>query len=141
MKILLLNGPNLNKLGERNPDVYGADSLEEIINELRSDFPQHEIDSFQSNVEGDIINVIQNTNADAIVLNLGGYSHTSVAIRDALEPIDIPKVEVHISNIHAREEFRQHSITGEVVNGVITGFGKNSYKLGILAAEQLKHNR
>ncbi len=141
MKILLLNGPNLNKLGERNPDVYGADTLEEIINELRSDFPQHEIDSFQSNVEGDIINVIQNTNADAIVLNLGGYSHTSVAIRDALEPIDIPKVEVHISNIHAREEFRQHSITGEVVNGVITGFGKNSYKLGILAAEQLKHNR
>lgn len=141
MKILLLNGPNLNKLGERNPDVYGADTLEDIINELRSDFPQHEIDSFQSNVEGDIINVIQNTNADAIVLNLGGYSHTSVAIRDALEPIDIPKVEVHISNIHAREEFRQHSITGEVVNGVITGFGKNSYKLGILAAEQLKHNR
>lgn len=141
MKILLLNGPNLNKLGERNPDVYGADTLEEIINELRSDLPQHEIDSFQSNVEGDIINVIQNTNADAIVLNLGGYSHTSVAIRDALEPIDIPKVEVHISNIHAREEFRQHSITGEVVNGVITGFGKNSYKLGILAAEQLKHNR
>lgn len=141
MKILLLNGPNLNKLGERNPDVYGADTLEEIINELRSDFPQHEIDSFQSNVEGDIINVIQNTNADAIVLNLGGYSHTSVAIRDALEPIDIPKVEVHISNIHAREEFRQHSITGKVVNGVITGFGKNSYKLGILAAEQLKHNR
>ena len=141
MKILLLNGPNLNKLGERNPDVYGADTLEEIINELRSDFPQHEIDSFQSNVEGDIINVIQNANADAIVLNLGGYSHTSVAIRDALEPIDIPKVEVHISNIHAREEFRQHSITGEVVNGVITGFGKNSYKLGILAAEQLKHNR
>ena len=141
MKILLLNGPNLNKLGERNPDVYGADTLEDIINELRSDFPQHEIDSFHSNVEGDIINVIQNTNADAIVLNLGGYSHTSVAIRDALEPIDIPKVEVHISNIHAREEFRQHSITGEVVNGVITGFGKNSYKLGILAAEQLKHNR
>jgi len=141
MKILILNGPNLNKLGERDPEVYGSDTLEDIINELMADFPQHQFESYQSNVEGDIINVIQETKVDAIVLNLGGYSHTSVAIRDALEPITIPKVEVHISNIHAREEFRQHSITGEVVDGIITGFGKYSYKLGIMAAEQLKLTR
>ena len=104
-------------------------------------FPRHDFISFQSNKEGDIIDTIQQTDADAIVLNLGGYSHTSVAIRDALEPVSIPKVEVHISNIHAREEFRQHSITGEVVDGIITGFGKHSYTLGVLAAEQLKQSR
>lgn len=140
MNILVINGPNLNLLGTRNPGVYGTGSLDDIQNYLKAEFPTHTFTFFQSNVEGEIINRLQLAMQDgtqAIVANWGGYTHTSVAIRDALEPISIPKVEVHISNIHAREEFREKSLTGEVMNGIITGFGKYSYALGVRAAEYL----
>jgi 3-dehydroquinate dehydratase-2 len=140
MNILVLNGPNLNLLGTRNPDVYGSTTLEDINNMLNTKFPTHEFEFFQSNVEGELINRIQSSMKDgteAIVANFGGYTHTSIALRDALEPITFPKVEVHISNIHAREEFREKSITGKVMNGIITGFGEQSYILGVHAVEQL----
>ena len=140
MKILVINGPNLNLLGTRNPNMYGTGTLEEMNNFLIAEFNNHDLVFFQSNIEGEIIDCLQNALKDgtqAIVANFGAYTHTSVAIRDALEPITFPKVEVHISNIHAREEFREKSLTGEVMNGIITGFGKYSYVLGIRAAEQL----
>ena len=140
MKILVLNGPNLNLLGTRDPEVYGSTTLEDVNEMLKTEFPEYDFDFFQSNVEGELIDRIQNSMKDgteAIIANFGGYTHTSVALRDALEPITFPKVEVHISNIHAREEFREKSITGKVMNGIITGFGVNSYVLGVQAIEQL----
>lgn len=140
MKILVLNGPNLNLLGTRDPEVYGSTTLDDVNAMLINEFPNHEFDFFQSNVEGELIDRIQSSMKDgteAIMANFGGYTHTSVALRDALEPVTFPKVEVHISNIHAREEFREKSITGKVMNGIITGFGVNSYVLGVQAIEQL----
>lgn len=140
MKILIINGPNLNLLGTRDKSIYGTGTLDELNDFLQSKFPNHELDFFQSNVEGEIINKLQQAMKDetqGLVTNLGAYTHTSVALRDALEPINFPKVEVHISNIHAREEFREKSLTGEVMNGIITGFGKYSYVLGIEAIEHL----
>jgi 3-dehydroquinate dehydratase-2 len=140
MKLLVLHGPNLNLLGTRNPDVYGSTTLEELNAGLQTSFSDHDFEFFQSNVEGELINRIQaamNDGTEAIIANFGGFTHTSVALRDALEPISFPKVEVHISNIHAREEYREKSITGEVMNGIITGFGVHSYTLGIQAAELL----
>ena len=140
MKILIINGPNLNLLGTRNINVYGTGTLEDLSKFLTDHFPGHDLEFFQSNVEGEIINKLQEamTNGtEGLVANLGAYTHTSVALRDALEPIAFPKVEVHISNIHAREEFREKSLTGEVMNGIITGFGKHSYVLGIQAVEHL----
>ncbi len=143
MKILIINGPNLNLLGTRATSVYGTGTLDELNDFVSSNFTEHEIEFFQSNVEGEIINKLQKAMIDGtqgIVTNLGAYTHTSVALRDALEPISLPKVEVHISNIHAREEFREKSLTGEVMNGIITGFGKHSYILGIQAIEHLSSN-
>ncbi len=140
MNILIINGPNLNLLGKRNPGVYGTGSLKELEEFLEAEFPKHHLKFYQSNVEGELINKIQEVMDDeteALIINPGGYSHTSVALRDALEPLDIPKVEVHISNIHAREDFREKSITGAVMNGIITGFGTYSYVLGVRAVEQL----
>lgn len=140
MKILIINGPNLNLLGTRDTSVYGAGTLEELNNWLTESFSEHELTFFQSNVEGELINRLQQAMTDGtegIVGNFAAYTHTSVALRDALEPIKIPTVEVHISNIHAREEFREQSLTGAVVNGIITGFGKHSYVLGIQAVEHL----
>ncbi|MEO9884580.1 MAG: type II 3-dehydroquinate dehydratase [Balneola sp.] len=140
MKILIINGPNLNMLGTRDKNTYGAETLDDLNTYISNSFNDHEFIFFQSNVEGEIINRIQeaqNGNIEALITNLGGFTHTSVAIRDALEPLIIPKVEVHISNIHAREEFREKSITGAVMNGIITGFGKHSYLLGIQAIEHL----
>jgi 3-dehydroquinate dehydratase-2 len=140
MNILIINGPNLNLLGQRNPGVYGTGSLSELEAFLKNEYKDHELHFFQSNVEGELINKIQEAlsgTIDGLIINPGGYSHTSVALRDALEPLEIPKVEVHISNIHAREPFREKSITGAVMNGIITGFGKYSYQLGINALEQL----
>lgn len=140
MKVLILNGPNLNMLGTRDPSVYGNKSLDDLEKYIRSSCPQHEIEFFQSNVEGLLIDKIQEAveaGCDALVANFGAYTHTSVALRDALEPLTIPKVEVHISNIHAREEFREKSLTGEVMDGIITGFGFHSYLLGIQAAEHV----
>lgn len=140
MNILIINGPNLNLLGKRNPGVYGTGSLSELEDFLNAEFSGHTLEFYQSNVEGELIDKIQSALTDgteALVINPGGYSHTSVALRDALEPLEIPKVEVHISNIHAREEFRERSITGSVMNGIITGLGKYSYVLGIQAVENL----
>lgn len=140
MKFLVINGPNLNMLGTRNPEIYGSETLSDIENYITDHFPGHTFEFYQSNVEGELINKLQSCaelGIEAIVANFGAYTHTSVALRDALEAIDIPKIEVHLSNIHAREEFRERSLTGAVVHGIITGFGKQSYILGIQAAEQL----
>ena len=138
MNLLVIHGPNLNLLGTRDPETYGSMNLDDLNAYIRSEFPQHQITIFQSNVEGELINRIHQALGDgteALVVNLGGYTHTSVALRDALEPLKCPKVEVHMSNIHAREEFREHSITGQVMDGIITGFGAQSYVLGIKAIE------
>lgn len=143
MKILIINGPNLNLLGTRDPGVYGTGTMEELQSYISNSFEEHEISFFQSNIEGEIINKIQEAMKDGtegLVSNLGAYTHTSVALRDALEPINFPKVEVHISNIHARETFREKSLTGEVMDGIITGFGKYSYVLGIRALEHLSND-
>lgn len=140
MKILILNGPNLNQLGTRDPETYGKLTLDDIRKELESLFPDDRFEWFQSNHEGELIDRIQqaeHNGFDAIVANWGGYTHTSVAIRDALDTVTLPKIEVHLSNIHAREEFREHSVTGRVVDGVITGFGAGSYILGVEAAALL----
>lgn len=144
MNILIINGPNLNLLGKRNPGVYGAGSLAELEGFLENEFPAHTFEFFQSNVEGELINKVQEAmenDTEGLVINPGGYSHTSVALRDAMEPLDIPKVEVHISNIHAREEFREKSITGAIMDGIITGFGPQSYVLGIKAIEHLANTK
>lgn len=136
MRILILNGPNLNLLGERDQSTYGSETLEQIRTKVNSEFPDMEFEWFQSNHEGELIDRIQEAERngfDGIVANWGGFTHTSVAIRDALETAGLPKVEVHLSNIHAREGFREKSVTGRVVHGVITGFGSNSYILGIQA--------
>ena len=140
MNILIVNGPNLNLLGKRNPSVYGAGSLKELTYLLADKFPEHSLQFFQSNIEGELIDRIQQAmeeDIQGLVINPGGYSHTSVALRDALEPLGIPKVEVHISDIHGREEFREKSITGAVMDGIITGFGTHSYVLGIQSLEWL----
>ncbi|HKK25573.1 MAG TPA: type II 3-dehydroquinate dehydratase [Gracilimonas sp.] len=140
MNILIINGPNLNLLGTRDPEVYGQDTLEDIHTELEQQYPDHSFSFYQSNVEGELINRVQEAmddQTDALIINPGGYSHTSVALRDALDAITMPKVEVHLSNIHGREEFRDRSITGAVMNGIITGFGKHSYVLGVEAIERL----
>lgn len=140
MNILIINGPNLNLLGIRDPKVYGKKTLQDIQAELQEQYPDHTFRFYQSNVEGELINCIQETmndDTDALIINPGGYSHTSVALRDALDAITIPKVEVHLSNIHGREEFRERSVTGAVMNGIITGFGKHSYALGVEALERL----
>ncbi|MFY0697437.1 MAG: type II 3-dehydroquinate dehydratase [Balneola sp.] len=142
MKILIINGPNLNLLGTRDTGIYGTGTLEELQSFISNSFKEHEISFFQSNIEGEIINKLQEAMVDGtqgIVTNLGAYTHTSVALRDALEPISFPKVEVHISNIHARETFREKSLTGEVMDGIITGFGKYSYILGVQAIEHLSN--
>lgn len=141
MNILIINGPNLNLLGKRNPGLYGSGSLQELQDFLKAEFPNHSLEFFQSNIDGELIDKVQQAMEDdtnGLIINPGGYSHTSVALRDALEPLEMPKVEVHISNIHAREEFREKSITGSVMNGIITGFGKYSYVLGIQALEKLE---
>ncbi len=136
MKILILNGPNLNLLGKREQDIYGSGTETDLLDLLKNRFSQVEFSHLQSNVEGEIINCLQQSvgNHDAIILNAGGYSHTSVAIADCLAAIDIKVVEVHISNIHAREEIRSTSLTAKHCLGMITGFGFESY---CLAAEYL----
>ena len=129
--ILILNGANLNLLGKREPNYYGDESFEEYLEKLKTNFSNVNISYFQSNIEGAIVNALQNTTADAIVLNAGGYSHTSVVIRDAIIAIEKPVVEVHISNIYAREEFRHTSLLSPVCKGVIVGLGLKGYNLAI----------
>ena len=132
-KIAIINGPNLNLLGNRENNIYGSVSFETFLEELKKNYPALEITYFQSNVEGEIINKLQELwkNVDGIIINPAGYTHTSVAIGDTLAAITIPKVEVHISNVHAREEFRKLSHVSAKVNGSIIGLGLNGYKLAI----------
>ena len=131
MEIAIINGPNLNLLGTREPGVYGSRSFEEYLEELRTSFQDISFSYFQSNIEGELIDRLQATKADGIVLNAGGYTHTSVAIADAVAAIDIPVVEVHISNVYAREDYRHESKMAKNCKGVIAGFGLNSYKLAV----------
>lgn len=131
MKILIVNGPNMNLLGKREIQIYGNVSFEEYLTQLKLSFPSITIDYFQSNVEGELINTLQQTTANAIILNAAGYTHTSVALRDCIAGIDTPVVEVHMSNLAAREAFRHESLISPVCVGVITGFGLNSYALAI----------
>ncbi|MFI3258891.1 MAG: type II 3-dehydroquinate dehydratase [Rikenellaceae bacterium] len=135
MKILILNGPNLNLQGTRNPEIYGTTTFETYIEELRSKFTSHQFDYFQSNHEGDLIDAIHQsaTKYDGIVFNAGAYTHTSVALHDAISAVTTPVVEVHISSILAREGFRHHSMLAPVVKGSIMGFGLDSYRLGVEA--------
>ncbi|WP_321286039.1 type II 3-dehydroquinate dehydratase [uncultured Sunxiuqinia sp.] len=133
MKILLINGPNLNLLGKREKNIYGNSSFEDYFKQLQSQFTQHELTYYQSNVEGELINKIHEVgfDYDGVVFNAGAYTHTSVAIRDAISGIQTPVVEVHISNILTREKFRHESIIGPACKGSIMGFGLDSYRLGI----------
>jgi 3-dehydroquinate dehydratase-2 len=133
MKILIINGPNLNLLGKREPEVYGSTSFEEFFETLKKTFPEIELEYFQSNVEGELINKIHEVGFtyDAILLNAGGYTHTSVAISDAIAGVTTPTLEVHISNIYKREEFRHKSIISKSCVGMISGLGLKGYELGI----------
>ena len=130
MKILIVNGPNLNLLGTRDPQIYGNQSFEDYLEQLKARFSL-EIDYVQSNVEGELINVLQASNHNGIVLNAGGFTHTSVALRDCIDAIKIPVVEVHISNVSAREPFRHDSLLSPVCVGCIFGFGLTSYDLAL----------
>ena len=132
-KILILNGPNLNLLGKREPGVYGNQSFEDYLVDLRNLFPDTEIHYFQSNHEGAMIDKIHETgfSFDGIIINAGGYTHTSVALADALSAVTTPAVEVHISNIHAREAFRQHSYLTRVCKGMICGLGLKGYEMAV----------
>jgi len=140
-KILIIHGPNLNLLGEREPDQYGSITMEQINSGLKKLAAELgvEIETCQNNVEGEIVNAIQNARGkfSAIVLNPGGYTHYSVAIRDSISAVKIPTVEVHLSNIYSREEFRQKSVIAPVCAGQIAGFGAESYMLGLRAAAAL----
>lgn len=133
MKILILNGPNLNLLGRREPELYGRTTLPEIIDGLRRRFPDIVIEDFQSNSEGELIDRLQQTDADGVVLNAGGYSHTSVALADAVAAIATPVVEVHLTNIYSREAVRRNSLLSPACRGVIAGFGPKVYALGVEA--------
>ncbi|MBP7982360.1 MAG: type II 3-dehydroquinate dehydratase [Kaistella sp.] len=133
MKILIVNGPNLNLLGTREPEIYGSISMDDYLIELRTAFPQHEINDFQSNLEGEIINRLQKNDFDALVINPGAFTHYSYAIADCLQNISKPKIEVHISNIYKREEFRQKSVTAANTDGVLSGFGLKGYELAIMS--------
>ena len=133
MKIQLINGPNLNLLGKREPEVYGSESFESFFVTLQAEFPQVVLEHYQSNVEGELINKIQEVGfaVDGIILNAGGYTHTSVAISDAIAAVTAPTVEVHISNLYKREEFRHKSILSKSCVGMIAGLGLRGYALAI----------
>ena len=132
-KIIIINGPNLNLLGKREPETYGNKSFDSYMQELIAEFTDLELTSFQSNVEGEIINKIHEVgfSLDGIVLNAGGYTHTSVAIADAIDAVETPVIEVHISNVYAREEYRHQSLMAKNCKGVIAGFGLESYKMAV----------
>lgn len=147
MKILIINGPNLNLLGRREPGIYGAQTFEDYLQKLKQAYPAVEIHYFQSNHEGDIVDAIHRagfgseanigdaatdiTRMDGIILNAGAYTHTSVAIHDAIKAVTTPVIEVHISNVHQREEFRHHSFISPAASGIIIGFGINGYRLAL----------
>lgn len=133
MRVIIINGPNLNLLGQREPSVYGADSFEAYFATLQQAYPQLELSYFQSNHEGALLDKLHEVgfNYDGIILNAGAYTHTSVALHDAIRAITTPVVEVHISNTFAREAFRHHSYIAAVAKGVIVGFGMESYRLAL----------
>lgn len=135
MKILIVNGPNLNLLGRREPGIYGSTAFDDYLVKLRERYPQVDIDYYQSNVEGLLIDKLQQEGftCDGIVLNAGAYTHTSIALQDCIRSIKAPVIEVHISNIHTREEFRHRSMIACACRGVICGFGLDSYRLAIEA--------
>lgn len=133
MNIMIINGPNLNLLGRREPEIYGSNSFEAYLDELRKMMPDVNIDYYQSNIEGELINKMQEVGFtyDGIVLNAGAYTHTSIALQDCIRSLKAPVVEVHISNVHKREEFRHKSMISCACLGVICGFGLDSYRLAI----------
>ena len=133
MKLIIINGPNLNLLGKREPEVYGSETFEDYFSAMKKKYSEITLEYYQSNVEGEIINKLHETgfSYDGIILNAGGYTHTSVAIADAVAAIKTPVIEVHISNIHSREEFRHTSLIARNCKGIITGFGMDSYRLAI----------
>lgn len=139
MRIQIINGPNLNLLGKREPDIYGNEGFESYLEALRRRYPDDELLYYQSNVEGELINCIHEVgfgDVDGIVLNAGAYTHTSIALHDALRGIQVPAIEVHISNVHRREPFRHHSMISAACMGVICGFGLDSYRLAIEALKE-----
>ena len=135
MRILIINGPNLNLLGIREPGIYGSDYFENYLPRLRAAYPDIEMEYYQSNIEGCLIDKMQEVGFtyDGIILNAGAYTHTSVALHDCIRALKCPVVEVHISNVHQREEFRHHSMISSACKGVICGFGLNSYRLALEA--------
>ncbi len=139
-KILIMNGPNLNLLGVREPGIYGSSSFEQYLPTLQSRYPDAEITYYQSNIEGEMINKLQEVgfSYDGVVLNAGAYTHTSVALLDCIRSLRCPVVEIHISNVHSREEFRHHSMISAGCKGVIAGFGLDSYRLGVEAIMALE---
>jgi 3-dehydroquinate dehydratase-2 len=141
-QIQIINGPNLNLLGIREPEKYGNMNFDSYLEQLRPQFPDCELSYYQSNHEGDLIDKIHEVGfvADGIVLNAGGYTHTSVALRDAIKAVETPVVEVHISNVHAREDFRHRSLISAVCKGVIIGLGLDSYRLAIEAIRGEREN-
>ncbi len=136
MRILIINGPNLNLLGTREPEIYGTVSMADYLEKLETEFSDDKISYYQSNIEGEIINRLQEDNFDALIINPGAYTHYSYAIADCLKNIPQPKVEVHISNIYKREEFRQKSVTAANTDAVLSGFGMNGYKLALLSLKR-----
>lgn len=140
MRIQIINGPNINLLGKREPGIYGAESFESYLEKLRMAYPGLEIGYYQSNVEGQMIDKIHEVGFEdvGIILNAGAYTHTSIALQDAIRAVTAPVVEVHISNVHKREEFRHHSMISCACVGVICGFGLNSYRLALEALLQLR---
>ena len=135
MKVIIINGPNLNLLGTREPGIYGTENMESYLTTLRKRYPSVEIKYYQSNVEGELINKMQEVgfSYDGIILNAGAYTHTSIALLDCIRSLQTPIIEVHISNVNDREEFRRHSIIGPGCKGTIQGFGLDSYRLAIEA--------
>ena len=138
-KLLLLNGPNLNLLGQREPEVYGSETLEDVVARAQATAKSlgHDLQDFQSNAEHELVNRIhqaKSDDVDMIIFNPGAYTHTSIALRDALLGVDIPFIELHLSNVYSREEFRQHSFLSDIAVGVISGMGPKGYELAIEAA-------
>lgn len=133
MKILIINGANLNLLGSRQPEIYGRESFEDYLGALRARYSEHTLDYYQSNIEGELVDALQRADGtyDGVILNAGGYTHTSVVLRDAVAAVAVPVVEVHISSILAREEFRHVSMIALVAVGTIMGFGMESYRLAV----------
>ena len=141
-RIQIINGPNINLLGKREPSIYGSRTFEDYLTDLRMQYPELQLNYYQSNTEGFLIDKIHETgfSYDGIILNAGAYTHTSIALQDAIRAVTAPVIEVHISNVHAREEFRHRSMISCACLGVICGFGLDSYRLGIEALLQHKKN-